>query len=276
MSLRGVVPLVERLWVLGDDLQATRPCVAIVGARKPTAYGVDVAFSLAGDLASCGICIVSGMALGIDSAAHEGALAAGGKTIAVLGSGLDRPYPPSNRDLFDRIARAGCVVSEYEPGTPAFKKHFPMRNRIIAGLSLGVILVQAASETAGGMITAAQAGSFNRQVLAVPGDVRSDLSRGPHALLRDGAALVASAGDVLKALELELEWVSPSGDAPPLPDTVEDDERAMLASLSAGPARVDELAARACLDLGAAARALVRLEIGGFVEATGGSYRRIR
>ncbi|MFA5891645.1 MAG: DNA-processing protein DprA [Actinomycetota bacterium] len=267
--LREIEPVPETLWVLGRDLRALGPCVAIVGARSPTPYGLEVARGLASDLASAGVCVVSGMARGIDAAAHEGALAARGATVAVLGSGVDVPYPAMNRPLYERIARNGTIVSEFAPGTRARKFHFPRRNRIIAALASAVVVVQAARRS-GALGTAGLALDAGREVLAVPGDVRSELSVGPHALLRDGAKLCACAGDVLDGLHLEL--IRPAGQDPKRSCP---QEAAVVRALAAGPARADQIAARAELDHPAAMRAIARLEIAGIVaRGPGGVYRR--
>ncbi len=202
--LATIDPPVRQLWALGEQLDALGPPVAIIGARGPTSYGLDVAQKLAAELASLGICVVSGMARGIDAAAHEGALSVGGKTIAVLGTGVDRPYPMVNRPLYRRIIGSGAVISELPPGAGARKHHFKARNRIIAALSLGTILVQSRGERSGAMTTIKACQDYGRDVLAVPGDVRSELSTGPHQLLRDGAALCANAADVLETLSQRL------------------------------------------------------------------------
>jgi DNA processing protein len=177
--------------------------IAIVGARRATPYGLATAERLAGDLAARGVTVVSGLARGIDTAAHRGALAAGGRTIAVLGHGIDRCYPPENRWLAADIERSGALVSQFPPGTPALKHHFPVRNRTIAGLALGVVVVEAA-ERSGALITAGAAGDFGREVFAVPGLLTSEASRGPHGLLRDGATLVRSWMDIVQ--ELPTTW----------------------------------------------------------------------
>jgi DNA processing protein len=175
------------------------PCVAIVGTRQPTLYGTDMARKLAGDLTRAGFCVVSGMARGIDTAAHEGALDAGGETVAVFGCGLDIIYPPENLDVFKRICLQGAVLSEFPFGRRADRQTFPMRNRVISGMSEGVIVVESAS-AGGSMITARFAGEQGRQVLAVPGRVDQASSAGCHDLIRDGAILVRSAVDVVEEL----------------------------------------------------------------------------
>ncbi len=178
-----------------DDARA----VAIVGARRATPAGVEVARTLAAELAAAGVTVVSGLARGVDRAAHEGALAAGGRTIAVLGSGVANPYPPQHAGLAERIARAGAVVSELEPDAEPSRHSFPQRNRIIAGLSLAVVVVEAGPRS-GALITADLAMQAGRELFAVPGSILEPLSRGPNRLLREGAHLVESGADVLEVL----------------------------------------------------------------------------
>ncbi|MBG30506.1 MAG: DNA-protecting protein DprA [Opitutae bacterium] len=193
-----------------------KPCVAIVGTRKPTMYGIAMARKLAGDLAGAGLCVVSGMARGIDTAAHEGALDAGGETIAVFGCGLDIIYPPENLDLFKRICSQGAVLSEFPFGRRADRQTFPMRNRLVSGMSEGVIVVESAA-AGGSLITARFAGEQGRQVFAVPGRVDQPSSAGCHQLLRDGAVLARSAMDVIEELAASMRFPAispPSQEAP--------------------------------------------------------------
>jgi DNA processing protein len=181
-----------------DQLEGERP-VALVGSRRASQYGLEVAHALARDLSACGVPVVSGMALGIDSAAHEGALAGGGLTVAVLGGGADVPYPRSKRGLYRRIASHGAIVSEQPPGSRPFRWSFPARNRIMAALSAMTVVVEGNSSS-GSLITAGFAADLGREVGAVPGQVTSALAGGPNELIRDGACLVRGAGDVLDAL----------------------------------------------------------------------------
>ncbi len=187
------------LFVRGTLLPGDRLAVAIVGTRHASRYGLKQAATLAASLARSGITVVSGMARGIDSAAHRAALAAGGRTIAVLASGVLEPYPPENVELSEQIARQGCLVSEAAPTMPPISGMFPQRNRIISGLTLGTIIVEAADRS-GALITARHAWEQNREVFAVPGPIDSRLSQGPHRLIRDGAKLVSSIDDVLEEL----------------------------------------------------------------------------
>ncbi|MFZ5646334.1 MAG: DNA-processing protein DprA [Bacillota bacterium] len=178
------------------------PAVAVVGSRKATRYGLSVAEKLAGDLALAGVTVVSGMARGIDTAAHRGALAAGAPTVAVLGCGVDVVYPKENSRLMEDIAVNGAVVSEFPLGMMPQPWHFPVRNRIISGLSGGVVIVEAA-ERSGALITADFALDQGRDVFAVPGNITSELSRGPNRLIRQGATPVENAGDILEVMGLE-------------------------------------------------------------------------
>ena len=207
-----------------------QPCVAIVGTRRATLYGRSVAKRFASELARMGFCIVSGLARGIDTAAHEGALEVGGKTVAVMGCGLDIIYPPENLDLYRQVAAEGAAVSEFPFGRRADRQTFPMRNRVVAGMSEAVIVVE--SDAAGGsMITARFAGEQGRALFAVPGRIDQVSSKGCHQLLRDGATLVTSVDDILEELryvrpqELEL-GLGESGDISG--PSVTEDERAVL------------------------------------------------
>jgi DNA processing protein len=195
------------LWTRGDRSLFALPCIAIVGARAATRDGIESAYQLAGDLARAGIVIVSGLARGIDSAAHAGALDVNGKTIAVLGTGIDRVYPAENKDLHERIASQGLLVTEFAPGAHPELFHFPQRNRIISGLSKAVVVVEA-REKSGSLITARLAGDQGRDVMVVPGPIRTGQNRGGHALLRDGAKLVESAVDILQELGLNATGVA--------------------------------------------------------------------
>ena len=197
------------LWVRGRIDACARPRrVAVVGARAASRQGLEVAAGLAAGLARAGVVVVSGLARGVDGAAHRAALDAGGVSVAVLGSGLDRLYPREHHELARRLAEAGAVLSEHPPGTPPLAYHFPARNRIISGLVSAVVVVEA-SEKSGSLITAAAALDQGREVMAVPGPVAPGRHRGAHALLKDGARLVESASDVL----VELGWEDPAGAA---------------------------------------------------------------
>jgi len=197
--LRPVPDAPETLHVRGRLVDGDALAVAVVGSRRATPYGLDVAETMAADLAARGVTIVSGLARGIDSAAHRGALRVGGRTIAVLGSGVDVVYPPENRRLAEQIVERGALVSPFAPGTPPLPHHFPMRNRVIAGMSLAVVVVEAA-ERSGSLITARLAAELGREVLAVPGRVTAPESRGANRLIQDGVALALGWEDVIAAL----------------------------------------------------------------------------
>jgi DNA processing protein len=188
--------------VVRGVLDAEAPMVAIVGARRSTAYGEEVAYEIGYQLAAAALVVVSGMARGIDSAAHRGALDGGGSTVAVMGTGPDSIYPPEHRGLAERIAHAGALVSQFPVGTQPLKANFPRRNETISGLSLGVVVVEARRRS-GAMLTAGAAGNQNRAVMAVPGSVRNPASEGCHDLLRDGARLVTCARDVVQEVSTD-------------------------------------------------------------------------
>lgn len=204
------------LWIRGHLSICEKTVVAIVGARAASREGVAAAEAIAGDLARAGVVVASGLARGIDAAAHAGALDAGGTTIAVLGTGIDYVYPPENESLFERIATAGLLLTEFPPGTRPFPGNFPRRNRIISGLSRAVVVVEAA-EKSGSLITARLAADQGRDVMAMPGLTAGGRNRGAHALLRDGAKLVESAVDILQELGIGHR----GGIASETPETVE-------------------------------------------------------
>lgn len=189
------------LFARGDLLERDEASVAIVGTRRASPYGAHMAEKFGRDLAARGVTVVSGMALGVDSAAHRGAIDAGGRTIAVLGCGVDVAYPPQNAELAREIEKNGCVISQFLMGVKPSPGHFPYRNRIISGLSLGTLVIEAPKES-GALITARQAAEQGREVFAVPGQVGSRNSEGPHSLIREGAKLAETAEDILVELEL--------------------------------------------------------------------------
>jgi DNA processing protein len=235
------------LWMLGTMVPEDALAIAIVGTRRPTPYGAEVAERLAFDLADRGVTIVSGLARGVDTAAHRGALAAGGRTVAVLGCGLDRVYPPENRQLARTIQDHGAVVSQFAPGTPPLPHHFPWRNRTMAGLTLGVVVVEA-PERSGALITARFAADIGREVLAVPGKITSEASRGPHGLIIEGAKLVRDWSDVVQ--ELPNPWraavTQPRGGGKPgLPEASSEEGRVLTMLKADEPQHVEALLARA-------------------------------
>ena len=201
VALTTIVDPPPVLWMIGAVAAFQAPAVAIVGARAASPYGLSVAEQLAADLAARGLAIISGLARGVDSAAHRGALSAGGVTIGIMGSGVDVMYPPEHAPLAREMQQHGAVASELVPGTPPLPYLFPLRNRIISGLSRAVVVIEA-GEKSGSLITARCALEQGRDVLAVPGNVLSGRSRGAHALLRDGAKIVESADDILEELRL--------------------------------------------------------------------------
>ncbi len=187
------------LFVEGDPNVLWQPQLAVIGSRNPTVGGRDNARDFAGELSRQGLTITSGMAAGIDSEAHEAALAAGGFTVAVTGTGLDRVYPESGRDLAVRIAAQGALVSEFPPGTAAKRSHFPSRNRIISGLSMGVLVIEAGLSS-GTLITARMAGKQGREIFALPGSIHNPMAKGCHRLIRDGAKLVENVAEIMQEL----------------------------------------------------------------------------
>lgn len=255
-------------------------CVAIVGTRKPTAYGRGLARELATELARAGWCVVSGLARGIDTEAHLGALEAGGPTVAVLGNGADIIYPPENAELYRRVVAEGVVLSEFPLGRKADKRTFPMRNRIVAGMCRAVVLVES-DEAGGGMITARFAADMGKVVCAYPGRVDQPTSRGCHALIREGATLVTSFAEVLEELgEAPVQTELRLGeDESPEPGgaTRSREESTVLAALGGGVrADVDALCATTGLGAGDVAAALLLLELSGLVSRSlDGLYERV-
>ncbi|HKB14028.1 MAG TPA: DNA-processing protein DprA [Vicinamibacterales bacterium] len=255
------------IWTRGRVEALNATAVAIVGSRAASQYGLSVAGQLAGDLATRGVVVVSGLARGVDSAAHRGALAAGGVTIGVLGSGVDVIYPREHASLAAQIDERGAVISELVPGTPPTPFFFPLRNRIISGLSRAVVVVEA-NEKSGSLITARCALDQGRDVLAVPGNVLTGRNRGAHALLRDGAKIVESADDILEELGVRID-PSASGCTEKRGATPADDP--VLACLTPGePCDLDAIAERCGLGPAALLPRLLALELAGIVERIGG------
>jgi DNA processing protein len=257
------------LWVCGSLEGLAAPAVAVVGTRAPSGLGRRVAFETAKNLGKSGICVVSGLALGIDTAAHEGALAAGAPTVAVLGGGHGHFFPRANRELGERIvAGGGAVISPYAPDWPARPGQFLQRNAIVAGLADGVVVVEAA-ERSGALNTASHAGNLGIPVMAFPGDVDRPKVAGCLALLRDGATLVRDASDVMEAIGLQVERDAQSRAL----DELEERSRAIVALLEGGEMGFDALLVRAGLDAGELAGRLIELELRGIVESrTGARY----
>ncbi|MEP6916382.1 MAG: DNA-processing protein DprA [Acidobacteriota bacterium] len=257
------------LWTLGDPAVLARPAVAIVGSRAATPYALDVGGRLAAELAERAIVVASGLARGVDSAAHRGSLQAGGPTVAVLGSGLDRVYPAEHEPLARAIAANGVVASELGPGAVPLPEHFPLRNRIISGISLAVVVVEA-SESSGSLITARCALDQGRDVMAVPGNVLSGRNRGSHRLLKDGAKVVESADDILE----EIGWPSVRSPGPAPQGSVGSDP--LLARMEPGEVyRLDELVAATAIAPAKLLPRLMELELGGQVSSVGGRFARV-
>ncbi|MBI9074981.1 MAG: DNA-protecting protein DprA [Desulfatibacillum sp.] len=258
------------LYVYGQLPQGERN-VAVVGSRSATFYGLDTTFNICRDLAEQGVAIVSGMARGIDTRAHQGALEGGGQTVAVLGCGLGKVYPRGSEELYHRIAQNGAVVSEFPVGSEPEARHFPVRNRIISGMCLATVVVEAAQKS-GSLITANLAGEQGREVLAVPGSVESHKSTGAHRLIKQGAGLVENAQDILEALALS--WRQPpkqsaTAGEEPLEETpfssegLAEDEKSVLEALGPYPIHIDVLVQRLGMPVGELSANLLQLELKG-------------
>lgn len=256
------------LYVRGDLLRADRQAVAIVGTRRMTAYGRDLTASIAAGLARAGVTVVSGLALGVDGAAHKAALDAGGRTIAVKGCGIAHPYPATHRNLSAAIVGSGALIAEYPPDRKPDAANFPARNRIISGLSLATVVIEA-PERSGALITVSFAADQGREVFVVPGDVRSVMSAGCNALLREGARPVRSAEDILEDLN-----IGGRASATPTQTTLplDDAERRVIDQLTREPRHIDEIAAALGLPIHHLATQLMMLELQGAVRNTGAQH----
>ncbi|HYE84773.1 MAG TPA: DNA-processing protein DprA [Vicinamibacterales bacterium] len=253
------------LWTRGDRSALAKPAVAVIGARAASQEGLITARDIAGDLARAGIVVVSGLARGVDSAAHTGALDGGGPTIAVLGTGIDRIYPAENGLLTERIAANGLLLTEFPPGTAPQEWHFPRRNRIISGLSKAVVVVEA-REKSGSLITARLAADQGRDVMAVPGTVLGGRNRGANALLRDGAKLVESAVDILQELGM-----------PSAPVGLRQDGAGGYGSPQVVEFTVDDIAQQLAIPAGEALARLLEWELTGEIQRIGsGRFVRTR
>jgi DNA processing protein len=253
------------LYVKGSVVPEDENAVGMVGTRRVTAYGREMSRRLSAELAAAGITVVSGLARGVDGIAHASALETGGRTIAVLGCGLDSVYPPEHRKLAEQIAEHGALVSEFSLGTPPDAPNFPVRNRIISGLSLGVVVVEAPMKS-GALITANFAGDQGRTVFAVPGSALSAASAGTIQLLRDGAAVAATGEDILsflnlgvRQIEMETRQMFPASDG----------ERSLLELLSAEPRHIDEIALDSGLPIGSLSAQLLQMQLKGLVRNVG-------
>jgi DNA processing protein len=273
------------LWLRGDAGLLWRPQVAIVGSRRPSPGGRDNAFEFARAAAASGLVVTSGLAAGIDAAAHLGALASG-HTVAVLGNGADRCYPRSNAALLERVAARGCLVTEHPPGTASHRNHFPSRNRIIATLSLGTLVVEAATRS-GALITAKDAVEAGREVFALPGSIHHPLARGCHALIRDGALLVETPQEVVAALahaarncadNLRGEVLQPARQVAAAvagaPAQGGDALNEILRAMSHDPVNLDQLCRRTGLTVAPLSAMLLALELEGKITAEHGRYTR--
>ena len=277
------------LYVRGDPTCLSLPQLAIVGSRNPSGGGSENAERFAHFLAERGFAITSGLALGIDAAAHRGALRAGGKTIAVMGTGIDLIYPSRHRQLAQEIVDSGgALVSEFPLGTSSHASNFPQRNRIISGLSGGTLVVEAAVQS-GSLITASYALQHDREVFAIPGSIHNPLARGCHQLIRQGATLVETAQDIVDQLAgllsykrqevrsaktLQPELFGESVDAKP-ETLLSTDEQSLLQALGYDPLPVDLLAERTGLDVGNLSAQLIGLEIKGLIQQVGACYQRV-
>lgn len=257
------------IYLRGNPALLQRPAIGVVGSRNATPQGLRNAEQFSRSLAEQGWCIVSGLALGIDAAAHQGALAGNGDTVAVIGTGADRIYPARNRELALAIAERGAIISEFPLGTPAAAANFPRRNRIIAGLSRGVLVVEAATES-GSLITARLAGEQGREVFAIPGSIHSPQARGCHRLIRQGAKLVETASDILEELDIRTS---------PRQKTVAPDDRTdhpVLTALGHDPCGLDDLVDRSGLGADSILTELLSLELAGRIAVLPGNrYQRI-
>jgi DNA processing protein len=260
------------LYVAGR-LDAADTCIAVVGSRHPTDYGLRTTRRLSRDLAMQGFTVVSGLARGIDTAAHEGALDGAGRTVAVLGSGLDRIYPAENRRLAERISASGAVVSEFPPDAGPDGHHFPIRNRIISGMCLGTMIAEATLRS-GSLITARLAADQGREVFAVPGSIHSHKSTGTHTLIKQGAKLVEHAGDVIDELSpmLYAAVERPAANPAPAAPALTGDEAEVHAVLSPYPVHIDELGRRLSMDPARLSGLLLGLELKGLARQLPGKF----
>jgi DNA processing protein len=276
MLLRQLSDPPPVLFVEGDAEILCAAQLAMVGSRRATPSGMETAHGLSAELARCGLVVTSGLALGVDGASHRGAMAGGGRTVAVTANGLDIVYPRSHRRLAREIAHNGALVSEFSPGSAPLARHFPRRNRLISGLSLGVVVVEAAQRS-GSLITARLAGEQGREVFAVPGPIQSPLSQGCHHLIRQGAKLVERISDILEELPVGLAQMpgkEVSGSAA-APQRLDEEHKKVLESLSYRAVSVDSVVERSGLTADTVCSILLALELRGLVvPVPGGAYCR--
>lgn len=269
------------LFVIGEVGVLSSPQLAIVGSRNPSAGGLETASGFAGALVRAGLSVTSGLALGIDAASHRAALSAGGTTIAVAGTGPDKVYPARHLELAQTIAKQGAIVTEFPPGTPPSARNFPRRNRIISGLTVGTLVVEASIKS-GSLITAALAMEQGREVFAVPGSIHAPLARGCHRLIRDGAKLVETVDDIIEELgplvgalvhrdDLGTEGRSKQG------CMLDAEQHRLLDEMGFDPSSIDTLVTRTGLTAKAVSSMLLALELKGYVESQpGGQFVRRR
>ncbi|MDZ7752110.1 MAG: DNA-processing protein DprA [Gammaproteobacteria bacterium] len=278
--LRSIADPPPLLYYLGDPEVLCQVQMAVVGSRNPTPGGRETATAFSRYLARNGLVITSGLARGIDTAAHRGALAASGYTVAVLGTGVDRVYPAENRELARRIADTGVVVSEFPLGTSPRAGHFPRRNRIISGLAVGTLVVEAAARS-GSLITARLAAEQGREVFAIPGSIQNPMARGCHELIRQGAKLVETAAHILEELPPLLDVALPArgfapASPPSAPESLAEDYVALLEAMGYDPVSVDQLVQRTGLTANVLSSMLLLLELEGHIgPVAGGLYMRI-
>lgn len=261
-NLKQIYDPPPMLYLLGSLKPQDQRAVAVVGSRYPTSYGQMFAERIAMGLSQRGITVISGLARGIDSAAHQGALTAGGRTIGVLGCGIDIIYPPENRKLFDELAAQGAILSEFPLGTPPDSDHFPIRNRVISGISLGVVVVEATLRS-GSLITARFALDQGREVFAVPGNADSARSAGANRLIREGAKLVTRAEDILE--EISIPFQPAPGEVPPQPKLTEEEIR-VFSILGPQPIHIDQVIALSGLSSPQVSALLLSLELAGHIK----------
>lgn len=274
--LHAIVDPPVLLYIEGDRSLLSRPAVGVVGARKASAQGLVHAGQFARGLSEAGLVVVSGLALGIDAAAHLGSMHGLGSTVAVIGTGIDVAYPRRNLALMRQIAQQGCIVSEYPLGTPPRPEHFPKRNRILSGLSLGVLVVEAAAQS-GSLITARLAADQGRDVMAIPGSIHAPLARGCHELIRKGAILVESVEQVLEVVRPGASGGAAVSDKAQRRAVVHGELAELLVALGHDPAPAEALARRAGLPLPDTQGHLLALELAGLVERLpGGIYQRLQ
>jgi len=275
-SLLRQIPDPPPFLYVSGKLDSSPMKIAVVGSRNATGYGITTTKALSTSLASLGVTIVSGMAHGIDTAAHQGALAAGGKTIAVLGSGLEQIYPANNKPLFQRISEQGAVVSEFSLYTKPEGHNFPIRNRIISGMSLGTVVVEATKKS-GSLITARLAAEQNREVFAVPGSIQSFKSIGTHTLIKQGAKLVENAQDIIEELTPMIQYNESTASThrkadENIPALLTADELQVYEALGPYPVHIDDLARATSLGPGRLSSVLLKLELYGLIQQTPGKY----